>query len=126
MNSGNARGANQTSNLGRDGRRRIPALFFPAILIGSRTIAHDEVCRGLYMFQPGSPVCASKLKGQNYGKRDLIHLQAAADWLAINPGVLRETPVRLLLDTEKKIERALRRCLITYRVKRGCYLIKIA
>src|SRR6185503_16092677 len=59
-------------------------------------------------------------------QRDLIQLQATANWAAIDPGVLRKAAVGLLLHLEEVIKRAIGAVAIAHGDKCGCHLIKIA
>src|ERR1044072_7059551 len=78
------------------------------------------------MLEPGLPIGSLKLISQHERQRNLIHLQAATNRAAIDPGILLETAVRLLLHFEKIGKRAIGPGTIAHRKERRGHLIKIA
>src|SRR6185312_2122016 len=95
-------------------------------LFGRRTFAHNKIGRRLDMFQPVLPIVSLQLVSEHERHRDLVQLQTITDGTAIDPGVLRETAVGLLLYVEKIIKRAIGAGAIAHSDKGGGHLIKIA
>ena len=78
------------------------------------------------MSQPRLVILALQLPGKHDGKGYLVHLQTTTNRATVDPGVLRKTTIRLLLNFEEIIKRAISAGAIAYGQERRPDLIKIA
>src|SRR5688572_45641 len=76
--------------------------------------------------QPLLAIGPLQLIGKYQRKGDLVHLQATVNRATVDPGVLRETPVRFLLYLEEIVKRAIGAGSITHGEKSRAHVIEIA
>src|SRR5688500_10750422 len=85
-----------------------------------------EISRRFDIPQPLLSIVALQLVVKYQRKGNLVHLQATANRATVDPGVLRETPIRFLLYLEKIVKRAIGAGSITHGEKSRAHVIKIA
>ena len=96
--AGDLGGGDETRDLGRGGRRGVAAGLLPALLRGRRAHPHQGLRRAADAVpQVGAP----QLVRQDQRERRLVELDVALVRLPVDPRVLRERAVRLLLALEQ-------------------------
>src|SRR5665213_1081405 len=89
----------ERSNIGRQCGRRVPARFFPALLLSDRPMANEKG-GGLQdhwvRVEILKYVFPLKLPGENDGKGDFVQLNSLPVRLAVHPEILSKAAILLL------------------------------
>ena len=106
MSGGQFGGDEDRSDLNCQGEGRVSRVFFPAILLGHRSVAHDETCSAAHHRPERSrgigcegTFAASQVNQQNR-KRRLVHLDAIPPRRSFQPHILRPVAIGVLRHVE--------------------------
>jgi len=129
---GDACGAREARDLGRDRARGEPALLLPALLFRPRATPGDVVRGRLHVgvvvldVSEVDVVALAQLRGHDERERDVVELFPAPARAAVEVGVLREEPVVALLDGEQVLGGGDGGVDLTHRRKCGERLVEVA